>query len=196
MTTGTVRNGIDVDQLIGTINAIKEDDQLAQFTWRARSVWEQGTHSTGEIGRFVHNGAEDTTRTRAFVLQGDEPPVLLGENAGPNAVELVLQALAFCYAVGFVANAAARGIEISSMEYEVEGDFDVRRFLGLDGPRSGFTQIRASARVSSPNAGAEDLEELFRYVQDTSPVRDVIANPTPVVSTIEVVGARIETVSS
>ncbi|MFC8800389.1 OsmC family protein [Promicromonospora sp. NPDC057138] len=196
MATGTVRNGIDVDQLMGTINAIKDDEGLAAFTWRARSVWEQGTHSTGEIGRFIHAGAEDTTRTRAFVLEGDEPPVLLGENAGPNAVELLLQALAFCYSVGYVANAAARGIEISSMEYEIEGDFDVRRFLGLDGPRAGFTEIRARARVSSPNTPAEDLEELFRYVQDTSPVRDVLANPTPVVSTLEVVGHRTELVSS
>ncbi|WP_277211914.1 OsmC family protein [Isoptericola croceus] len=196
MTTGTVRNGIDVDQLIGTIDAIKDDDRLAAFTWRARSVWEQGTHSTGEIGRFIHHDAEDTSRTRAFVLQGDEPPVLLGENAGPNAVELLLQSLAFCYAVGYVANAAARGIEISSMEYEVEGDFDVRRFLGLDGPRAGFTEIRAQARVSSPNTSAHDLEELFRYVQDTSPVRDALANPTPVVSTLEVVGDRNEVVSS
>ncbi|MCF4119897.1 OsmC family protein [Antribacter sp. KLBMP9083] len=196
MTTGTVRNGIDVDQLVGTINAIKDDHRLAAFTWRAKSVWEQGTHSTGEIGRFIHNGAEDTTRTRAFVLQGDEPPVLLGENAGPNAVELLLQALAFCYAVGYVANAAARGIEISSMEYEIEGDFDVRRFLGLDGPRSGFTEIRAHARVSSPNTTTADLEELFRYVQDTSPVRDALANPTTVISTLEVVGDRVEKVNT
>lgn len=195
MTTGTVRNGIDVDQLVGTINAVKDDARLGEFTWRARSVWEHGTHNTGEIGRFVHAGTEDTSRTRAFVLQGDEPPVLLGENAGPNAVELLLQALAFCYAVGYVANAAARGIELSSMEYEIEGDFDVRRFLGLDGPRSGFTEIRARARVSSPNTSAEDLEDLFRHVQDTSPVRDTLAHPTPVVSTLEVVGVRTEKVS-
>lgn len=196
MTTGTVRNGIDVDQLVGTINAIKEDDQLGVFTWRARSVWEDGTHSTGEIGRFVHAGAEDATRARPFVLEGDEPPILLGENAGPNAVELLLQALAFCYGVGYAANAAARGIDLSSMEYEIEGDFDVRSFLGLDGPRAGFTEIRARARVSSPNATTEDLEDLFRHVQNTSPVRDVLANPTPVISTLEVTADRTEKVRS
>lgn len=191
MTTSTIRNGIDVDQLVGTINAIKDDPGLATFTWRARSTWEDGTRNTGEILRFVHAGNEDTTRPRAFRLEGDEPPVLLGDNAGPNAVELVLQALAFCYAVGFVANAAARGIEISSMEYEIEGDFDVRRFLGLDGPRAGFTEIRATARLASPNTGREELEELCRYVQTTSPVRDIIAHPTPVVTTLELVGEKV-----
>ena len=92
----------------------------------------------------------------------------------------------FCYAVGFVANAAARGIEISSMEYEIEGDLDVRRFLGLDGVRPGFTEIRATGRVSSPNATKAQLEELCQYVQDTSPVRDSLANPVAVKTSLQV----------
>jgi uncharacterized OsmC-like protein len=110
----------------------------------------------------------------------------LGSNKGPNAVELLLQALGFCYAVGFVANAAARGIEISRMEYEIEGDLDVRPFLGLDGPRPGFTEIRATGKVSSPNATEEQLVDLCQYVQDTSPVRDCLAQPIPIETTLEV----------
>jgi uncharacterized OsmC-like protein len=186
-TTKTVRNGIDVDQLLATIGAVKDDAQLGTFTFRATSAWENGTHNKGEIGNFVHAGGEDTSRTRPFALEGDEPPVLLGENAGPNAVELLLQALAFCYAVGYVANAAAQGIEITRMEYEIEGDLDARTFLGLNGPRPGFTAIRARGTVSSPNATPEQLEDLGRYVQDTSPVRDCLANPIPIETTLKVV---------
>lgn len=186
-TTVTVRNGIDVDLLMGTIDAIKQDGELGAFTFRASSVWEDGTHSTGAIQGFTHAGAEDETRTEPFVLHGDEPPVLLGANKGPNAVELLLQALAFCYSVGYVANAAALGIEISRMEYEIEGDLDVHSFLGLDGPRAGFTAIRARGTVSSPNATPEQLTELCQYVQDTSPVLDCLANPIPVTTSLEVV---------
>jgi len=104
---------------------------VASFTFYASSRWQEGTHNIGEIGRFVHAGHEDQTR--------DEPLVLLGNNKGPNAVELLLQAVGFCYAVGHVANAAARGIEVTQMEYDIEGDVDVRTFLGLAGPRAGFT---------------------------------------------------------
>jgi uncharacterized OsmC-like protein len=179
-------NGIDVEQLVQTIEAIKADPSIGSFTFRATSSWTDGTHNVGRIGGFRHAGGEDHSRVAPFVLEGDEPPVLLGQNHGPNAVELVLQALAFCYAVGYAANAAARGIEISSMEYRVEGDLDVRPFLGLPGERPGFTAIRATARVSSPNAGREQLEELCEYVQRTSPVRDIIANPTPVSTALEV----------
>lgn len=186
-TATTTVNGIDVDQLIGTIEAVQDDPNLGSFTFRAQSRWKSGTHNEGQITAFRQAGAEDESRAAPFVLQGDEPPVLLGENKGPNAVELLLQGLAFCYAVGFVANAAAKGIEISSMEYEVEGDFDARSFLGIEGGRPGFTAIRATGRVSSPNATDEQLAELCQYVQDTSPVRDSLANATPVETKLEVV---------
>jgi hypothetical protein len=62
----------------------------------------------------------------------------------------------------------------------------VRPFLGLEGPGPGFTTIRATARVASPNASRERLEALCRYVQDTSRVRDCLANPIPVETTLEV----------
>lgn len=186
-TQTTVRNGIDLDQLQETILHIENDPELGSFQFRATSSWENGTLNKGQIGAFQHAGREDRSRTQPFQLVGDEPPILLGENQGPNAVELVLQALAFCYAVGYAANAAAKGLELTSMEYEIEGDFDVRSFLGLDGPRAGFTAIRAKGRVSSPNATEEQLAELCQYVQDTSPVRDILANPTPIETTLEVV---------
>ena len=184
--TLTVRNGIDVDQLLATIDAIKDDPNVASFTFRASSRWQEGTRNVGEIGRFVHAGQEDQTRDERFRLDSDEPPVLLGNNKGPNAVELLLQALGFCYAVGYIANAAARGIQVTRMEYDVEGDVDVRTFLGLTGPRAGFTAIRVAGRVASPNATDEQLQELCTYVQDTSPVRDSLANPIPVTTTLQI----------
>lgn len=187
MPTTTLRNGIDVDQLLETIEATRSDPDVGTFTFRASSTWEDGTYNVGQIHAFTHAGQEDTTRGAPFRLHGDEPPVLLGSNRGPNAVELVLQALGFCYAVGYVANAAAQGIEIERMDYEVEGDLDVRSFLGQDGERPGFTQIRVTGTVSSPNATEQQLAELCQYVQDTSPVRDVIANPVPVQTSLQVV---------
>jgi uncharacterized OsmC-like protein len=180
MATVTTRNGVDVDQLVGTIGAVQSDPNVAKFTFRARSTWEQGGRNRGEIREFEHMGTQTSERPQAFELIGDEPPVLLGSNAGPNAVELVLQALAFCYAVGFAYNAAAKGIEIEELRYEVEGDLDLHRFLGLGGPRAGFSAIRAKGWVRSPNASQQQLEELCQYVQDTSPVRDILGNAVPV----------------
>jgi uncharacterized OsmC-like protein len=114
-------------------------------------------------------------------------PALLGDDAGPNAVELVLAALAFCYSVGFVYNAAAKGYEIEELTYEVEGDLDLRNFVGIaDGPRPGFTAIRVQGTCKARNATAQELEDLCQYVQDTSPVRDIIANAVPVTTSLTV----------
>jgi uncharacterized OsmC-like protein len=185
MATVTVRNGIDVDQLIATIGAIKEQPSVATFTFKATTEWKGGTLNHAEIGDFIHDG-EPVERPEPFRLTGDEPPVLLGANRGPNAVELVLAALGFCYGVGFVANAAARGIELSELRYEVTGDIDVQNFLGMTREtRPGFSAIRARAWVRSPNATAEQLDELCQYVQDTSPVRDILANAVPVETSLE-----------
>ena len=188
MATVTVRNGINVDQLVATIGAIQKEPGLAGMTFKAKTTWQEGTSSVTEIGRFTHAGKMDDSRHAGqFRLQGDEPPVLLGRNLGPNAVELCLAALGFCYAVGYVANAAAKGIAIEGLTFEVEGDIDLHAFLGLGKGRPGFTEIRVKSRVKSPNANREDLESLCHYVQDTSPVRDILANPTPVKTELEVV---------
>ena len=186
MATITTRNGVDVDRLVATVGAVQGNPKLAKFTFRARSSWEAGGRNKGEIREFEHAGAATTERPQGFELIGDEPPVLLGTNAGPNAVELVLQALAFCYAVGYAYNDAAKGIEIEELRYEVEGDLDLHRFLGLGGPRAGFSAIRAKSWVRSPNATAVQLEELCQYVQDTSPVRDILASPVPVTTDLVV----------
>ena len=186
MATIANRNGVDVERLVATVGAVQADANVAKFTFRARSTWETGGRNRGEIREFEHAGATTTERPHAFEQIGDEPPVLLGTNAGPNAVELVLQALAFCYAVGYAYNAAAKGIEIEELRYEVEGDLDLHRFLGLGGPRAGFSAIRAKSWVRSSNATAAQLEELCQYVQDTSPVRDILVAAVPVTTDLVV----------
>lgn len=189
MATTAVRNGVDVDRLVQTIDAIKGDPSIASFTFKAATNWETGGTSTAEISSFRHAG-QDQTHAETHRLTGDEPGVLLGADQGPNAVELVLAALGFCYSVGFVYNAAALGYELECVEYEVEGDLDLRNFVGIDeGPRPGFTEIRVKGRARARNASHEDLEKLCQYVQDTSPVKDILINPVPVKTSLEVLSS-------
>ena len=188
MATTTVRNGVDVDALVQTIDAIKGDANIARFTFKATTNWEEGGASTSEVSSFTHMGQESPHAAK-HVLRGDEPAVLLGRDSGPNAVELVLAALGFCYSVGFAYNAAAMGYDLEELSYQLEGDLDLRNFVGIgEGPRPGFTEIRVKGRAKARNATAEQLEALCQYVQDTSPVRDILANPVPVTTTLEVVG--------
>lgn len=173
-------NGIDVEQLKQTIGAIEERPELSRFTFRAKSAWTGGTRSRTTVQGFYGAGQEDDSRARPLEMEGDEPPVLLGTNAAPNAVEAILHALASCLSVGFVVNAAARGIEVESLDFDLEGELDLQSFLGLShDARPGYAGIDVRYRVKA-DAPREQIEELCSYVQRTSPVMDVLTNPVPV----------------
>lgn len=92
----SMKNGVNVDQLVGTIKAIKGDPEIAKFQFRAKTKWVNGGHCQTEFKNFYGAKAEDTSRTKSLVIEGDEPSVLLGEGHGANAVEAVLHALASC----------------------------------------------------------------------------------------------------
>lgn len=180
MTTTIKDNGVNVEQLVQTIDAIKGDPKIAEFQFRSHTTWQGGGSSRTEIQGFYGAGQEDTSREEPFVLIGDEPPVLLGANAGANAVEAVLHALASCLTVGFIYNAAAKGIEVRSLSFDLEGDLDLHAFLGLSETiRPGYSGIRVRYHVDA-DATREELVELCEYVQATSPVLDIIRQPVPV----------------
>ncbi|MEH0158735.1 OsmC family protein [Limibacter armeniacum] len=174
------KNGVNVDQLIGTIEAVKGDPEVAKFQFRSKTKWVEGGHCKTEFRNFYGAKTEDSTRTETIVVEGDEPGILLGKNRGANAVEAILHALASCLTVGFVYNAAASGIAIESLEFELEGDIDLHAFLGLsEQKRPGYDNIRVKYKVKA-DAPQEKLDELFEYVKKTSPVLDMLENPVKV----------------
>ncbi|MFW5973422.1 MAG: OsmC family protein [Bacteroidota bacterium] len=178
--TEHVLNGIDVQQLSDTIDAVRDNPSMADFRFRAHTEWVEGAKSRTRIKEFYGAGQEDETRTKEFVLEGDEPAVLLGGNAAPNAVETLLHALTSCLTVGFAYNAAAQDIDVRSLEFETEGTIDLRAFLGIsDEVRPGYKDIQVKYRVDA-DAPDEKIDELCAYVQRTSPVLDALRNPVDV----------------
>ena len=175
-----IQNGVNVDQLVGTINAIKETPSLAKFNFRSSTNWKGGAKAATAIKSFYGVGQEDTTRNETFHLSGDEPSVLLGQNTAPNAVEAVLHALAGCMTVSFIYPAAAQGIRVESLEYTMDGDVDLHGFLNLsDKVRPGLQSIRVKAKVKA-DAPRAKIQELLEYASKTSPVMDTLRNPVPV----------------
>ena len=176
VTTPSTINGVNVEQLGASISAIQGEPGLAKFQFRAKNTWINGGHNRTTIKEFYGVGKEDTNRTEPFVLDADEPPVLLGEDQGANPVEFVLHALTACLTTSMVYHAAAQGIKIDSVESRLEGDLDLRGFLGLSKEvRPGYQNLRAHFTVKS-DAPAEKLRELTKH----SPVFDIVSNPVPV----------------
>ena len=184
-TTANVQNGVNVDQLVGTVKAVQGAPELAKFKFRSTSRWDGGAKGHTTIKSFFGAGQEDTTRKVAYVLEGDEPPVLLGTNSAPNGVETVLAALSKCMTVSFIYPAAAQGIKVDSLEYTMEGDVDLHGFLHLsDKVRPGYQNIRVTAKVKA-DAPRAKIQELLEYAMKTSAVMDTLRNPVHV--TVELV---------
>jgi len=169
-------NGVNTEHMGATVQAVQKDPSLAAFRFRASNIWIKGSHNRSTIKSFYGAGAENTVRTKPFVVDAAKPPILLGEDQAPSPAEYVLHALAACLTTSLVYHAAARGIRIESLESHLEGDLDLRGFLGLSNDvRKGFQEIRAQFMVKS-DATREQLQELTKF----SPVYDTIANPVPV----------------
>jgi uncharacterized OsmC-like protein len=81
-----------------------------------------------------------------------------------------------------VYHAAMRGIRIEELEMDLEGDLDLRGFLGLsDEVRKGYENIRVNFRVKTDEENLDRLKALSKL----SPVYDVTRNGTNVDISIE-----------
>jgi uncharacterized OsmC-like protein len=177
----TIRNGVDTDKMFATLDLIKDQPELARFQFRATNRWLGGAHNRSTVKGFYAAGVEDSTRTDAFELDAGEPAILLGTDTGANPAEYLLHALAACLTTSIVYVAAARKVELTSVESTLTGDMDVRGALGVDPePRNGFERIGVSFRVTG-NAPAEKLREVVERAKARSAVYDMVTNGVPVV---------------
>jgi uncharacterized OsmC-like protein len=175
----TTVNGFRLEDVFGTLNAIKENPAIADFKFRARNKWVTAGHNQATIQDFYGGCQEDPSRTKAWTLDNGEPPILLGNNEGPNPVEYLLSALSGCMTTTLALHAAARGIEFESIESMFEGEIDLQGFLGLsDQVRKGYKQIRVTFDIKG-NLTPEQKEELMGIL-NYSPVFDVVTNGTRV----------------
>lgn len=179
-TSPRMRNGVNVDQLFGTLDAIKETPSLARFQFRAHNRWLGGSHNQSFIRDFYAANQEDRSRAEGFTLDAGEPAILVGVDDGPNPAEFLLHALAACLTTSLVYVAAARGVRLLEVESSIEGNLDVQGGLGLnDEIRNGYENIRVVFRVKA-DAPAEKIREIVARAQARSVVYDSITRGVPV----------------
>ncbi|MFT5501333.1 MAG: putative OsmC-like protein [Woeseiaceae bacterium] len=163
-------NGIHMETLLGTVNAIEQEPDLGASKFRASNVWLGGSRNQSTITGF-YGAKQEIAHKQKFVLDADEPPILAGNDDGANPVEHLLNALAACVTTSMVAHAAVRGIQIQALESPLEGDIDLRGFLGLaDDVAKGFTNIRIKFKVRADVQNLERLKRLTAF----SPVLNTI----------------------
>ncbi|WP_243320597.1 OsmC family protein [Geothrix sp. SG200] len=175
----TIHNGVNVDAMNATVSAVKANPGLAKFTFRSKAKWINGAHSQSTFDS-LYGAGEEHKRSMPMFLEADEPEALLGTDLAPNAGEAALHALSACLSVTYAYAAAAMGLDISSLSFDMETDSDIRGFLELDkNIRPGLSQIRVKVNLACNGTSAQ-IQELHDCVVRTSPLYDTFKNPVDI----------------
>jgi hypothetical protein len=86
MTTTTENpriNGVDTTTLFATLNAVKEQPEIAKFQFRATNTWLEGTHSRSSFSGF-HGAMQELEHKTVTTVDADHPAVLVGQDEAPT----------------------------------------------------------------------------------------------------------------
>jgi uncharacterized OsmC-like protein len=172
-TVRTVVNGIDLDALDELADRARDDARSANAGFRVLTEWTGQTRSESTVASFTCGGEPIP---RNFTIVCDEPRELLGQDSAPNPQELLLSALNACMVVGYVAQAAVRGVNLRDCRIETEGELDLRGFLGLDAVPPGYRRINFTVHLEG-DATREQLEDVHEAVMRTCPNYFNMAQP-------------------
>jgi uncharacterized OsmC-like protein len=174
-----VDNGVNVEALLGVREALADTPEIAQFQWRTRVSWVNGTHSRSTVDTFYGFGEQQHHKT-TFTYDVDHPLAFASQDNGITPVEYVLVALGGCLTAGIASIAQHRKIQLRSVQATVEADEDIHGILGADPEiRNGFTGVRVSYQIDA-DATPEQIKALVAQSQKRSAVYDILTNPTPV----------------
>ena len=117
-------------------------------------------------------------RTGAHSFKADEPRSLGGGGVAANPMQYALASLGSCQAITYRVWAAQLGVNLDSITVRVEGDLDLRGFLGVDdGVRPGLSAVRVEVTVAGPES-EERYAELAAAV-DEHGARDLPVDGRP-----------------
>jgi uncharacterized OsmC-like protein len=178
-----VVNGINVDALTALRARVTQDASKGKTTWRVTTTWQGRTRSRADVSGFTI-GSEEVSRRFSFDI--DEPYELGGSNAFANPQEYLLAALNACMTVGYVAQCAIRGITLTQLKIETEGEIDLRGFLGIDpNVPPGYESLRYTVRLRGDGT-EEQFAEIHEAVMATSPNVYNVANAVALKPTLVV----------
>ena len=155
--------------------------EMTKATFYVKTVWNGGFGVTSSSKNFSLGG-KTMERNTEHKMDYDFPIQFSGEGSGPTVCEACMGSLAACLTQTIVVHATSRGIQIDSINIDVEGDVNLRGFTGIDsGVRPGAQQFRVNLKINSNNASKEQINELYEIGKKFSPAFDTLTNGTSVV---------------
>jgi uncharacterized OsmC-like protein len=151
-------NGISVAGWKAFRDEARKDATLADRQPTVIATWVGGSRSRVEFGgKTMHIGGKEDF----------------------NAMQTLLGALAACDVDLLTLHAALLGLEVTDLRVEATGHFNVRAYLGLEAPGSGYTGISYKIILNAPGASDEQIRSLRERIERSSPVGDSLGRAIP-----------------
>ena len=174
-------NGVNTQVLNTVFESMRNHPEMAKATFSVKSAW-NGGFSVTSTSKGFRIGGQNIERNTEYRTQHDFPDQLSGEGRGPTVCESCMGSLAACLTQTIVAHATSRGMQIDSIDIDVEGDVDLRGFTGISNDvRPGAQQFRVNMNIKSNNTSIEQINELYEIGKRFSPAFDTLTNGTSVV---------------
>lgn len=156
----TTVNGINVEELNGYIEGIRQDRSVADRDPVVVAHWEGASRARVE-----------TDRRKGFYLGGDDDF---------SAMQAILGALAACDVEVVATHAALIGLEINELRTEARGHFNVASLLGVDSPTdAAYESISYKVVIDAPDASEDQIAHLKQACERFSPVGDSLRKAIP-----------------
>lgn len=161
------------EDIIDGVNVTEQREYLEQV----RRDPSEGERNPRIVARWV-GGSRARVEKDGVVLH-------IGGDEDPSSMWILLASLAACDVDVVATHASLLDLKLESLEVEATGHFDIRRYLGLDGPSPGHDRLANTVRIRAPGATPGQTERLRTLCERGSPVGDSLARPVPLKLDVE-----------
>ena len=101
-----------------------------------------------------------------------------GNDQGPSPGDYCLAGLGGCLAIGYMIHAVRLSVPISSLEVEIQADYDLHGEYGLNSTPAGYLAIRYIVNVES-DADEADILRVLDETDEVDSILDTFRRPIP-----------------
>ena len=145
--------------------------------------------STGVSKIRITDGLSCEIQEGDWKLKADMPASVGGNNSGPTPGVYGRAAFGSCLAIGYMMKAASANISISSLEIEVQADYDDGAMFGTSAADPGYLQVRYIVTIET-DAPKEAVMAMVKDADQHSPYLDVFSRAQDCQREIQIISPK------
>lgn len=155
-------------------------------TFKALKLRPSLGQSTGISKATIVDGLTCEVREGDWKYVIDMPESVGGNAKGPSPGVFGRAALGSCLAIGYMMKAATMGIDIRSLEVEVQADYDDGALFGTIDDHPGYLQVRYMVTIET-DASETELAVMLDDADRHSPYLDVFTRAQECVREVQII---------